>query len=83
MRQRGQGAVELVVGVPLILLMALVAWQVAAVMWAGVRAEEGARRAAFAATGASGRVVVVTHAVTVPGPLADGATLRVRARVAP
>lgn len=78
---QGQAALELVACVPLVLAAGLLAWQLVAVLWAGVRAEEAARRAALVAAGGRGGVVTVQRVVPVPGPLARSVTVTVHARV--
>lgn len=82
-RRAGQGVIELLVAVPALILIAALAWQVVAVAWAGVRAEEAARAAALDAAGAPGRVVRVERAVAVPGPLGAGRRVVARAVVLP
>ncbi len=82
-RQAGQGTLELLVAIPALMLVVALGWQVIAVAWTAVRAEEAARRAGLAAGGAPGRVVTVTRTTTVPGPLADGRSLTVHAAVVP
>lgn len=78
---RGQAALEVVAAVPVVLAAGLVAWQIVAVMWAAVRAEEAARRAALTAPGAPAGLVSVVRTVPVPGPLAGDLAVTVRARV--
>ena len=65
------------------LLVAVLAWQVVAVAWTAIRAEEAARRAGLAASGVPGRVVTVARSADVPGPLAHGRRLTIRATVMP
>lgn len=72
MRPRGQAAVEVLAAVPVLLLAALLAWQLAAAGWAAVRAEESLRRTALRATGPAGASVTLSVAVPVPGPLGSG-----------
>jgi hypothetical protein len=69
--------------VPLILLAALLAWQLVAVVRAGVAAQERARAAALAASGASGRTVTASVRVRVPAllPGLDGLAVGARAAV--
>ena len=78
---RGQAALEFVVAVPLLLAAALLAWQLAAVVWAGMQAQERARREALQATPPPGRTHVVTASVTVPALLLGADGLVARARV--
>lgn len=68
---------------PLLFLVVLVGWQVIAVAWSAVRAEEGARRDALAAQGTAGVPRTVRSAVTVPGLAGPGVTLTIRAVVLP
>lgn len=75
----GQAALELLVCAPLILLAGVVAWQVAAAMWAGIRAEEAVRREGLRASGSG--VVEVRAAADVPDLLVPGGRVVVRARV--
>lgn len=78
-RHGGQAALELLVCVPLILLAGVVAWQIAAAMWAGIRAEEAVRRDALQAPGAG--VLDVEATAAVPGLLVSGGRVTVHARV--
>lgn len=81
-RQRGQAAVELIAAVPLLILAGLVAWQLVAVLAAGLRAEERVRAEGLRAAGAAGRLVPVTASAGVPALLPGTAGLRVEARAA-
>ncbi len=76
----GQAAVEVLALLPLLLVVALVGWQLAAVVTAALRADERVRRDALDTSGA-GRVVVVDAAVRVPAFLPGVRDLRVPARV--
>ncbi|MGE0028819.1 MAG: hypothetical protein AB7U07_17150, partial [Thermoleophilia bacterium] len=76
----GQAAVEVLALLPLLLVVALVGWQLAAVVTAALRADEQVRRDALGASGA-GRVVVVDAAARVPAFLPGMRGLRVPARV--
>jgi hypothetical protein len=77
-RQRGQAAIELVACIPIVIAAALMGWQLAAVAWAGILAEEEIRRAGIAATGTPGSLVVVDGQVAVPGVLGRGLEIRSR-----
>lgn len=76
----GQAAVEVLALLPLLVVVALVGWQLAAVVTAALRADEQVRRDALGAS-ASGRVVVVDAAVRVPAFLPGVRDLRVPARI--
>lgn len=78
----GQAALELLAAVPALLLAALLAWQLAAVVGAGMRAEERVRREALAATGSPGRLTTVVATEAVPGVLPGAGGLRIGARAA-
>ncbi|MGD9697099.1 MAG: hypothetical protein AB7V42_15730 [Thermoleophilia bacterium] len=78
--QRGQAGLEVLALLPLVVLAALLAWQLAAVVSAGMRAEQDARADALRATGARGRIVVVERRVTVPQVLPGAGGLVIRAR---
>jgi hypothetical protein len=82
-RASGQAALELLAVVPLLVLAVLLAWQLAAVIGAGLRAEERVRRDALGTTGAPGRLTTVGATVAVPAllPGADGLAIRARAVV--
>ena len=77
-RHRGQAAIELIACIPIVIAAALMGWQLAAVAWAGIRAEEEVRRAGIAATGRPGSLVVVDGEVPVPGLLGRGLEIRSR-----
>lgn len=77
---RGQAAVEVLALLPLLVVVALVGWQLAAVLSAALRADERVRDDALARSGA-GRVVVVDAAVRVPAFLPGVRDLSVPARV--
>ena len=68
-RARGQAAVELLAVLPLLVLAGLLAWQLMAVLAAGLRAEQDVRSRALAASGPAGEVVVVTATAPVPAVL--------------
>jgi hypothetical protein len=77
----GQAAVEVLALVPLLVVVALVGWQLAAVVTAALRADEQVRRDALGASGGGGRVVVVDATARVPAFLPGVRGLRVPARV--
>ncbi|MGD9572004.1 MAG: hypothetical protein AB7V62_08980 [Thermoleophilia bacterium] len=79
-RSAGQASLELLALVPLLLLAALVAWQLAAVLGAGMRAQQEARAEALAATGAGVETLTATRTVPVVVPGVRG--LRITARAA-
>lgn len=63
-RSAGQAAIEVLAAVPAVVLAALVAWQLAAVIGAGLRAQDAAREAALAVSaGERARVVTVRERV--------------------
>jgi hypothetical protein len=74
--------VELLAAVPILVMAGLLAWQLVAVLGAGMRAQERVRAEALRATGAPGRTVLVTESARVPTVLAGVAGLTVRARAA-
>jgi hypothetical protein len=74
--------VEAIAAMPLLLLAALVAWQLAAVVVAGLRAEERVRAAALTAGPAGGRVVTTDARVPVPALLPVDLRVAVSARAA-
>ena len=80
---RGQAALEALVAVPLIILAALLAWQLAAVVRAGVAAQQRARESALAAPGGAGQTVTASVRVPVPAllPGLDGLAVGARAAV--
>lgn len=82
-RRDGQAAVELLAAVPVLVVAAFLAWQVAAAGWAAVRAEEAVRAAGLHASesGGTAHLVTVTSRVAVPGPLASGLHASARAVV--
>lgn len=79
----GQAALELLAAVPVVVLAAFLAWQLVAVLAAGLRAQEDARSAALARVGDPAGVAVVTRTAAVPAllPGASGLSVRVRAAV--
>lgn len=79
-RQRGQAVVELLAMIPVIVLAALLAWQLAAVLGAGMRAQERVRADALRAASAPGRTTAVIAAVEVPRVLPGVGRMTVRAR---
>jgi hypothetical protein len=79
--QRGQGALEVVAAVPLVALAALVAWQLVAVIGAGLAATERARAQAMEHRTGHG-VSHFEQRVAVPRVLPIGAGLTVSARAA-
>jgi hypothetical protein len=74
--------VELLAAIPILVLAGLLAWQLVAVLGAGMRAQERVRAEALRAAGAPGRTVVVTESARVPGLMPGVAGLTVRARAA-
>jgi hypothetical protein len=78
----GQAAVELLVAIPVLILVALLAWQLVDVLAAGLRAEARVRAEALRATGAAGRTLAVSAGERVPGLLPGVEGLRIRARAA-
>lgn len=79
--QRGQVALELLAALPLLLAVALVAWQLVAVLGAALDATERARVGALRSAG-SGGVVAVHEVVKVPSFLPGTGGLKVAARSA-
>lgn len=77
---RGQAAVELLAAIPLVLGAALLAWQLLAVLAAGMRAQDGLLAEALRAGGPSGRVVAVRARAPVRVLLPGLGGLRVEAR---
>lgn len=79
----GQAAPELIAAVPLVLLAALVAWQLVAALWAGVAAQEQLRERGLRAGGAPGATVTVDATVPVPAlaPVLGGLEVRARGLV--
>jgi hypothetical protein len=67
--------------IPVLVLVALLGWQLAAVIGAGMRAQEEVRERALVTAGGSGRIVVVTAAEAVGAVLPGLEGLRVRARI--
>ena len=81
-RARGQAAIELLAMIPALVLVGLLAWQLMAVIGAGLGAQEAVRaRALRTPGGAAGRVVVVSATVSVPPVLPGMTGLSVPARV--
>jgi hypothetical protein len=81
-RQAGQGAVELLAAIPVLLLAGLLAWQLAGVLAAGIRAEQRVRLEALRAAGGAGGTALVSASERVPALLPGTAGLRVVARAA-
>lgn len=81
-RQRGQASLELLAALPLVLLAGLLAWQLVAVLGAGMSAQAGARAAALQSAGTGSGLAVVTETVAVPAVLPGVRGLRVRATAA-
>jgi len=67
--------------IPVLVLVALLGWQLAAVIGAGLRAQEQVRERALVTAGGSGRIVVVTAAEAVGAALPGLDGLRVPARI--
>ncbi len=84
MRRRaagGQAAIELLAAVPLLVLAALLAWQLVAVVGAGMSAEHRVReRALRVARAPAGGVTTVGAEAPVPGLVPGGGGMVVRAR---
>lgn len=80
--QRGQAALELLAALPLVLLAGLLAWQLVAVLGAGMSAQAEARSAALQRAGAASGLTVITETVAVPAVLPGVRGLRVRATAA-
>jgi hypothetical protein len=80
-RQNGQAAIELLAALPLLLAVALVAWQLVAVLGAAQNATERARIEAIGASGNEG-TVTIERTVTVPSFLPGTRGLKVTARSA-
>lgn len=78
-RDRGQASLELLAMVPLVLLAALLAWQLVAVIAAGLHAQDDARARAMRAQGA-GEVRTVSATVPVPALLPGARGMRIVAR---
>ncbi|HTI35735.1 MAG TPA: hypothetical protein VL422_18810 [Miltoncostaea sp.] len=79
-RGTGQAAIEVLALIPLLVVVALIGWQLAAVVTATLRADARAREDALRATG-GGRVVVIEGSARVPAFLPGVRGLRVPARV--
>lgn len=85
MRRRpapGQAALEVLALVPLLLVAALLAWQLAAVVGAGMRAQERVRAEALQAGAAGGGVRTLGAVEPVPGLLPGVRGMSIRARAA-
>lgn len=80
-RVTGQAALEVVACVPLVLGAALLAWWLAAVLWAGVRAEEAVRRQALEPPAGAHGVVTVEGTARAPAPVGPPITVTVQAEV--
>lgn len=79
---RGQAAVELIAAVPLLIVVALLAWQLVAVLGAGQEAQRRVRADAIRAAGPPGATATTSATVTVPAVLPGMGGLRVTARAA-
>jgi hypothetical protein len=79
--QNGQGALEVLAAVPLVVIAALVAWQLVAVIGAGLAATERARAQAMEHRTGHG-VARFEQRVAVPRVLPIGSGLTVSARAA-
>jgi hypothetical protein len=77
-RPAGQASVELIALVPVLLAVGLLAWQLVAVIGAGLRAEERARQQGLRAGG--GGVATVSVSEPVPALLPGVRGLRIGAR---
>ncbi len=81
-RERGQAAIELFAVVPALVLVGLLAWQLMAVIAAGLSAQEQVRAEAFRTTAAaSGQTVIVSATVAVPEVIPGVRGLSMSARV--
>ena len=78
--ERGQASIELLAMVPLVILAALLAWQLTAVLAAGLEAQERVRSRALRAEGGAATVRVVSVSVAVPRVLPGAGGLRLTAR---
>lgn len=79
-RQRGQASLELLAMVPLVLLAGLLAWQLVAVLAAGLQAQEEVRSRALRAGAGPQPTRTVTATVAVPRVLPGVRGLRLTAR---
>lgn len=79
---RGQASVELIALVPLVLLAGLLAWQLVAVLAAGLEAQERVRARALSAGPGPAATRTVTATVAVPRVLPGVRGLRLTARAA-
>lgn len=77
--RRGQAALEVLAAVPAVVLAALLAWQLVAVLAAGIRAQERVREEGLRATGPPGRTLTVRAETGVPRMLPGLPAMRVRA----
>ena len=81
-RARGQASIELFAVIPALVLVGLLAWQLMAVIAAGLSAQEQVRAQAFRTTAAgSGRTIVVSATVAVPTVIPGVSGLSMAARV--
>lgn len=78
----GQAAIELLVAIPVLVAIGLIAWQLVAVVAAGLRAEQRVRAEALRAAGEPGRTVAVSARERVPALLPGLGELRLEARAA-
>lgn len=76
----GQAAIELLAALPILLGAGLLAWQLVAVLLAGMQAQDRLRAEALRAGGPSGRLVAVRAHAPVPALLPGVGGLRVEAR---
>lgn len=79
---RGQASVELIAMVPLVLLAGLLAWQLVAVLVAGLQAQEQVRARALRAGPGAQATRTETVTVAVPRVLPGVGGLRITARAA-
>ena len=85
-REMGQASIEVLSLVPILVLLAIAAVQVAAMLAAASAAQDDARQRALAVTGPSGAMVTVTGAAPIPampalGRRFDPATARTGIRI--
>ncbi|MEI7521293.1 MAG: hypothetical protein WCK40_08100 [Thermoleophilia bacterium] len=85
-REKGQASIEVLSLVPVLVLLAIAAVQVATMLAAASAAQDDARQRAVAATGPSGAIVTVTGAARMPvmpvlGRRFDPATARAGIRL--
>lgn len=78
-RRSGQASIELIAAIPLLVGAGLVAWQLVAVLWAGIQAQERLRADGLRSQGRGELVSVRAHA-RVPAVLPGLGDLRVEVR---